>query len=131
MDQMCEQFMLESIEEMNQIDDEIYSESMFYLVDEYIDDYVNESMTNIFNSNSDNTVYSALMDLMNSPIKSDETDCENDSDFSYIDWAPIECYDDQCTEEDLRNEFYDKPMVVSDDDDLYNDHYDSLFGDNQ
>ena len=37
MDQMCEQFMLESIEEMNQIDDEIYSESMFYLVDEYID----------------------------------------------------------------------------------------------
>ena len=68
MDPICEELMIESIKEMDDMDDDIYSESMFYLVDQYIDDYVEESMSNIFNSDSENTVYSALNDLINSAI---------------------------------------------------------------
>ena len=82
MDPICEELMLESVKEFDEIDDEIYSESIFYLVDEYIDECVNKSMNNIFSSDSNNTVYMALADLINSPIKSDERDCENDSDFT-------------------------------------------------
>ena len=107
MDPICEELMIESIKEMDDMDDDIYSESMFYLVDQYIDDYVEESMSNIFNSDSENTVYSALNDLINSAnIQTQETDTENDNDYSYIDWAPVIPHDDDCTEEDLRDEFY-------------------------
>ena len=89
MDPICEELMIESIKEMDDMDDDIYSESMFYLVDQYIDDYVEESMSNIFNSDSENTVYSALNDLINGAnIQAQETDSENDNDYSYIDWAP-------------------------------------------
>ena len=137
MDPICEELMIESIKEMDDMDDDIYSESMFYLVDQYIDDYVEESMSNIFNSDSENTVYSALNDLINSAnIQSQETDSENDNDYSYIDWAPV-VPDDDCTEEDLRDEFYipskikDNTMNTSFDGYEYNMNYDSLFGDGQ
>ena len=135
MDHICEELMLESIKEMDEIDDEIYSESMFYLVDEYIDNYVNEYMTNIFNSDSDNTVYTALLDLINSPIR-DETDNEHDSDFSYIDWAPLNCDNVcNCSEEDLRTEFVSRNIKDHsynnfNDNTEYSDiKYDSIFGD--
>lgn len=138
MDPICEELMLESVKEFDEIDDEIYSESVFYLVDEYIDECVNKSMNNIFSSDSDNTVYMALADLINSPIKSDERDCEHDSDFTYVDWAP-EDYNDGCTEEDLRDVFY--PMKTlelhnsgdpnTEEEWEFNNNYDSLFGDNQ
>ena len=136
MDPICEELMIESIKEMDEMDDDIYSESMFYLVDQYIDDYVEESMSNIFNSDSENTVYSALNDLINSAnIQTQETDSENDNDFSYIDWAPVIPHDDDCTEEDLRDEFY-IPNIIKDHSGLVQDtgadyKYDSLFGDNQ
>ena len=138
MDPICEELMLESVKEFDEIDDEIYSESVFYLVDEYIDECVNKSMNNIFSSDSDNTVYMALADLINLPIKSDERDCENDSDFTYVDWAP-EDYNDGCTEEDLRDVFYPmKTLELHNSDDPnteeeweFNNNYDSLFGDNQ
>lgn len=137
MDPICEELMIESIKEMDDMDDDIYSESMFYLVDQYIDDYVEESMSNIFNSDSENTVYSALNDLINSAnIQSQETDSENDNDYSYIDWAPV-VPDDDCTEEDLRDEFYipskikDRSRFVQDTDTGVDYNYDSLFGDNQ
>ena len=138
MDPICEELMIESIKEMDDMDDDIYSESMFYLVDQYIDDYVEESMSNIFNSDSENTVYSALNDLINSAnIQTQETDTENDNDYSYIDWAPVIPHDDDCTEEDLRDEFYipskikDNTMNTSFDRYEYNMNYDSLFGDGQ
>lgn len=138
MDPICEELMIESIKEMDEMDDDIYSESMFYLVDQYIDDYVEESMSNIFNSDSENTVYSALNDLINSAnIQTQETDTENDNDYSYIDWAPVIPHDDDCTEEDLRDEFYipskikDNTMNTSFDGYEYNMNYDSLFGDGQ
>lgn len=138
MDPICEELMIESIKEMDDMDDDIYSESMFYLVDQYIDDYVEESMSNIFNSDSENTVYSALNDLINSAnIQTQETDTENDNDYSYIDWAPVIPHDDDCTEEDLRDEFYipskikDNTMNTSFDGYEYNMNYDSLFGDGQ
>ena len=70
MDPICEELMLESVKEFDEIDDEIYSESIFYLVDEYIDECVNKSMNNIFSSDSNNTVYTALADLINSYIHS-------------------------------------------------------------
>ena len=137
MDPICEELMIESIKEMDDMDDDIYSESMFYLVDQYIDDYVEESMSNIFNSDSENTVYSALNDLINNAnIQSQETDSENDNDYSYIDWAPV-VPDDDCTEEDLRDEFYipskikDSSRFVQDTDTGVDYNYDSLFGDNQ
>lgn len=139
MDPICEELMIESIKEMDDMDDDIYSESMFYLVDQYIDDYVEESMSNIFNSDSENTVYSALNDLINSAnIQSQETDSENDNDYSYIDWAPV-VPDDDCTEEDLRDEFYIPSKVrgfatldnITQDEYNYNTNYDSLFGDSQ
>ena len=138
MDPICEELMIESIKEMDDMDDDIYSESMFYLVDQYIDDYVEESMSNIFNSDSENTVYSALNDLINSAnIQTQETDTENDNDYSYIDWAPVIPHDDDCTEEDLRDEFYipskikDNTMTTNFDGYEYNMNYDSLFGDGQ
>ena len=138
MDPICEELMIESIKEMDDMDDDIYSESMFYLVDQYIDDYVEESMSNIFNSDSENTVYSVLNDLINSAnIQAQETDTENDNDYSYIDWAPVIPHDDDCTEEDLRDEFYipskikDNTMNTSFDGYEYNMNYDSLFGDSQ
>lgn len=138
MDPICEELMIESIKEMDEMDDDIYSESMFYLVDQYIDDYVEESMSNIFNSDSENTVYLALNDLINSAnIQAQETDTENDNDYSYIDWAPVIPHDDDCTEEDLRDEFYipskikDNTMNTSFDGYEYNMNYDSLFGDGQ
>lgn len=149
MDQICEALMLESIQEMDEIDDEIYSESVFYLVDKYIDEYVEESMTNIFNSDSTNTVYQSLNDLINSPIKSDETDCENDSDFTYVDWAPNtksereeyseeefrDALGDFKYEKELRSEFgtylRDDTCGITQDQSDYNNDYDSLFGDNQ
>lgn len=139
MDPICEELMIESIKEMDDMDDDIYSESMFYLVDQYIDDYVEESMSNIFNSDSENTVYSALNDLINSAnIQSQETDSENDNDYSYIDWAPV-VPDDDCTEEDLRDEFYIPSKIknfttfdnITQDEFNHNENYDSLFGDNQ
>lgn len=138
MDPICEELMIESIKEMDEMDDDIYSESMFYLVDQYIDDYVEESMSNIFNSDSENTVYLALNDLINSAnIQAQETDSENDNDFSYIDWAPTIPHDDDCTEEDLRDEFYipskikDSSRFVQDTDTGIDYNYDSLFGDSQ
>ena len=95
-------------------------------------------MSNIFNSDSENTVYSALNDLINSAnIQTQETDTENDNDYSYIDWAPVIPHDDDCTEEDLRDEFYipskikDNTMNTSFDGYEYNMNYDSLFGDGQ
>lgn len=137
MDPICEELMIESIKEMDDMDDDIYSESMFYLVDQYIDDYVEESMSNIFNSDSENTVYSTLNDLINNNAPSEETDSENNADYSYIDWAPVIPHEDNCTEEDLRDEFYipskikDSSMNISFDGYEYNMNYDSLFGDNQ
>ena len=140
MDPICEELMIESIKEMDDMDDDIYSESMFYLVDQYIDDYVEESMSNIFNSDSENTVYSALNDLINNAnIQSQETDTENDNDYSYIDWAPVVYDNDDCTEEDLRDEFYIPSKVknftrfdnITQDEFNHNENYDSLFGDNQ
>lgn len=140
MDPICEELMIESIKEMDDMDDDIYSESMFYLVDQYIDDYVEESMSNIFNSDSENTVYLALNDLINSAnIQAQETDTENDNDYSYIDWAPTIPHDDDCTEEDLRDEFYIPSKVrnfttldnITQDEFNHNENYDSLFGDSQ
>lgn len=137
MDPICEELMIESIKEMDDMDDDIYSESMFYLVDQYIDDYVEESMSNIFNSDSENTVYSTLNDLINNNAPSEETDSENNADYSYIDWAPVIPHEDDCTEEDLRDEFYipskikDSSMNISFDGYEYNANYDSLFGDSQ
>lgn len=132
MNSICEELMLESIKDMDDIDNDIYSESVFYIVDEYIDDYVEESMTNIFSSDSNSTVYNALNDLINTPIKSDESDTQDDSDFTYIDWAPEnqEYYD--CSEEELRDEFLRekiKPSIFVDID--YDDNYDDTFNDNQ
>ena len=137
MDPICEELMIESIKEMDDMDDDIYSESMFYLVDQYIDDYVEESMSNIFNSDSENTVYSTLNDLINNNAPLEETDSENNADYSYIDWAPVIPHEDDCTEEDLRDEFYipskikDSSMNISFDGYEYNMNYDSLFGDSQ
>ena len=137
MDPICEELMIESIKEMDDMDDDIYSESMFYLVDQYIDDYVEESMSNIFNSDSENTIYSTLNDLINNNAPSEETDSENNADYSYIDWAPVIPHEDDCTEEDLRDEFYipskikDNTMNTSFDGYEYNMNYDSLFGDSQ
>ena len=137
MDPICEELMIESIKEMDDMDDDIYSESMFYLVDQYIDDYVEESMSNIFNSDSENTVYSTLNDLINNNAPSEETDSENNADYSYIDWAPVIPHEDDCTEEDLRDEFYipskikDSSINISFDGYEYNTNYDSLFGDSQ
>ena len=137
MDPICEELMIESIKEMDDMDDDIYSESMFYLVDQYIDDYVEESMSNIFNSDSENTVYSTLNDLINNNAPSEETDSENNADYSYIDWAPVIPHEDDCTEEDLRDEFYipskikDNSINISFDGYEYNMNYDSLFGDSQ
>lgn len=134
MNPVCEELMLESIEEMDEIDNEIYSEAVFYLVDEYIDNYVQEAMSNIFSSDSTSTVYDSLNDLINTPIKSDELDTEGDSDFTYIDWAPEDDKRYECSEEELRDEFMDcrrNGICRVDSDTEYDDDYDDRFNDNQ
>ena len=59
----CEDLMIECINQFQKIDDPIYSESVWFVVDKYVDEAIQEGMGSIFDSDSDTTVSSLLSDL--------------------------------------------------------------------
>lgn len=143
MDQLCEDLMLESIEEMDEIDEAIWSESMMYLVDTQIEDYVVEATTNIFNSDSESTIDKALNDLLAVPM-SDESDTTSSPDYgnnvsrtvNNVNDIDKELFDNELytkhsefnstiSEEDLKNEF------CNDDEYNHNKNYNYLFSDSE
>ena len=147
MNAICEELMTESIEEFDEIDDPIFGESVWYVVDDYIESYVEAYMSDIFNSNSETTVYDAINDLMNDGSSKDDSissrsntihsEKPNDYDPYDVDTS----YDITLKPSDFDNEFWcrtisqpvpnDFSSCEGNEDIRTNEYYDHLFGDAQ
>jgi len=105
MNRICEDMIEECLNEFDEIDDEIYSESVLWLVDDYIDSHITECMSNIFTSDSETTVYDALSNFVSILNNTDDSGSDTDSDYSMTAIAPEVYTDDTIDVEDLRDEF--------------------------
>ena len=138
MNRICEDMIEECLNEFDEIDDEIYSESMLWLVDDYIDSHITECMSNIFTSDSETTVYDALSNFVSILNNTDDSGSDTDSDYSMTAIAPEVYTDDTIDAEDLRDEFVQNTIYTSvhanviDGEAFEPDNsYDSIFGDSQ
>ena len=150
MNAICEELMTECIEEFDEIDDPIFGESVWYAVDDYIDSYVESYMSDIFNSNSETTVYDAINDLMNNGTSKDDS-ISNGSNTTHSekpnDYDPYDVdtdFDITINSSDFDNEFWcrgiEQPIPQdfssltgneTEDEINSNEYYDHLFGDAQ
>lgn len=74
----CDKLLLESVIEFEEIDNPIFSESMWFIVDDYINRVVTEAVNSIFNSSSDDEITDIiskvfeLQDINNSILVDDD-----------------------------------------------------------
>lgn len=90
MQAICEQMMEDFILEFEEIEDPIYSDSVFYLTDKVIDDEIERRKEDIFNRNSDESE----SDIVNSIAKDLETalSMDDEEEFEIVKKEPDNDY---------------------------------------
>lgn len=97
----CEELMLECLEDFRYIDNSIYSDSMWFILDNFIESVVEHSYNSIFESDSSTNIGEILDSIV------DDYELDDEEDY-YIDDEDINLDEDSLIDEFLYNSGLDE-----------------------